>query len=108
MLSAVAQLMAYAAKADGRVSADELEALQQFLAERYTDAARAEFFAFFREAIDHRALDWHFPRPHDLLQRPGSGIAGVLRRVQAVGGTASYFFFFGGLNASWTCFRMSL
>src|SRR5262245_30013466 len=46
--------MAYAAKADGRVTPDELEALQQFLAQRYTDASRAEFFALFRDAIDHR------------------------------------------------------
>src|SRR5436190_1523016 len=53
-LAAVAQLMAYAAKADGRVSGDELEALQQFLAERYSDASRAEFFTQFREAVDHR------------------------------------------------------
>ena len=75
-LAAVAQLMAYAAKADGRVTPDELEALQQFLAQRYTDASRAEFFALFRDAIDHRpdverivsAIREALPGPRDRLR----------------------------------------
>jgi ABC-type multidrug transport system ATPase subunit len=51
---AVAQLMAYAAEADGRVSPEELESLQQFLSERYSGTARGTFFALFRDAVDHR------------------------------------------------------
>ncbi len=53
-LARLAQLMAYAVRADGRVSADELETLHQFLVRRYSESSRAEFFPLFRQALDDR------------------------------------------------------
>ena len=53
-LMPLAQLMAYAAQADGRVTPDELETLQHFLEGRFEDSSRAEFFTLFRSAIDNR------------------------------------------------------
>jgi ABC-type multidrug transport system ATPase subunit/ABC-type multidrug transport system permease subunit/uncharacterized tellurite resistance protein B-like protein len=53
-LAPLAQLMAFAVTADGRVTPEELEALQEFLRRRYANSARSEFFTLFRQAVDDR------------------------------------------------------
>ena len=53
-LMPLAQLMAYAALADGRVTPDELATLQDYLAARLDGSARGEFFTLFRTAIEQR------------------------------------------------------
>jgi ABC-type multidrug transport system ATPase subunit len=50
----LAQLMAFAAQADGRVTPDELAALQEYLSGRLQGSARGEFFTLFRTAIEQR------------------------------------------------------
>lgn len=53
-LEPLAQLMAYATEADGRVSPEELETLHRFLERRYSHSSRADFLTHFRHAIAQR------------------------------------------------------
>lgn len=74
-LVSLAQLMAYAAEADGRVTPEELSTLHEFLGRQYSGTARSEFFDLFRQALRNR------PDIERIVQAIHEGLPDYLERL---------------------------